>query len=143
MATRPLFLLAFHNHVSRQLPTRALGVTAVRLSQTSTPRNSSQGHFNSESWKYIGIAALFASATGVSLTWYGKRKERNLDLFLPTLQAADKQDGDNEVKVPLRERRYKDFASVRFHGEPYMTPRDFLESVTKDVPRGKAAMILE
>ncbi|PAA47923.1 hypothetical protein BOX15_Mlig018762g2 [Macrostomum lignano] len=34
-----------------------------------------------------------------------------------------------------RERRFLDFASVEFDGVPYMTPQDFLESVTQDRPR--------
>lgn len=34
-----------------------------------------------------------------------------------------------------RERRFLDFASVEYDGVPYMTPQDFLESVTQDRPR--------
>ncbi|ESO03640.1 hypothetical protein HELRODRAFT_79826, partial [Helobdella robusta] len=34
-----------------------------------------------------------------------------------------------------REQRFNNFASVEFHGHVFMTPRDFLESITYDNPR--------
>ena len=36
-----------------------------------------------------------------------------------------------------RELRFLNFASVEYEGSIYMTPQDFLESVTKDNPRRK------
>ncbi len=92
---------------------------------------------NSESrptWPFYSGAAI---TTGLVLTWYFFHK-RDSPLVsplvsLPRLEAAE---GEEKVKkVSLRERRYKDFASVMYHGEPYMTGRDFLEAVTKRAPR--------
>lgn len=34
-----------------------------------------------------------------------------------------------------REMRFQQFASVEYEGVVYMTPQDFLESVTEDAPR--------
>ena len=39
--------------------------------------------------------------------------------------------------TPRTVKRYKDFASVMYEGDMYMTPRDFLESITQDEPRCK------
>ncbi|CAG0879741.1 unnamed protein product [Cyprideis torosa] len=39
------------------------------------------------------------------------------------------------TKLTSRERRFIRFSSVEFHGQLYMTPQDFLESVTEPEPR--------
>ncbi|CAG0879747.1 unnamed protein product [Cyprideis torosa] len=41
------------------------------------------------------------------------------------------------TKLTSRERRFIRFSSVEFHGQLYMTPQDFLESVTEPEPRRK------
>lgn len=93
----------------------------------------------------LGAVGGVVASSCLGLAWYLKnRGDNEKDSFvgqrllgpLPHLNAK----GDDEKpatvkKVSLRERRYKDFSSIRFQGEPYMTPRDFLESVTLDEPR--------
>ena len=37
--------------------------------------------------------------------------------------------------ITPRQRLFFQFASVEYEGIPYMTPQDFLESVTEDHPR--------
>lgn len=133
MTSRPLFL-GLLCPLNRHFSSRSLQVRTVRFTSNAW-RSKSQSYSGTGSWGYVGVVAVLASATGLSLNWYKKKEERVVDLFLPTLQAATKEDEDKVRKVSLRERRYKDFASIMFHGEPYMTPRDFLESVTKDTPR--------
>lgn len=92
----------------------------------------------------LGLAVVVAS--GVGLAWYLHSRERRgsseggRGLHLPVLELRASADGEGKedkvpAKVSVRERRYKDFSSVKFNGEPYMTPRDFLESVTLDKPR--------
>ncbi len=91
-------------------------------------------------WKYEGgtwrssWASAGACTTGFAvLGWYlFDKRERSLR-SVHTLQAAE--DEAKVRKVSLRERRYKDFSSVMYHGEPYMTGRDFLEAITKQAPR--------
>lgn len=39
--------------------------------------------------------------------------------------------------LTYREMRFLQFASVQYNGQIYMTPQDFLESVTEEVPRRK------
>ncbi len=41
------------------------------------------------------------------------------------------------VMQTQRELRFLSFASVEYEGQIYMTPQDFLESVTEEVPRRK------
>lgn len=87
----------------------------------------------------LGLAGVVAS--GVGLAWYLHSRERRgssegrRDLQLPVLELRAAEEDKAPAKVSVRERRYKDFSSVKFKGEPYMTPRDFLESVTLDKPR--------
>jgi hypothetical protein len=90
-------------------------------------------------------AGLGVVASGFGLAWYlhGQERtgssegERGLKLPVMELRASDGEgkEGRKAPKVSMRERRYKDFASIKYKGEPYMTPRDFLESVTLDAPR--------
>lgn len=40
-------------------------------------------------------------------------------------------------KMSYRELRFHNFASVEYDGIAYMTPQDFLESVTEKAPRRK------
>lgn len=39
-----------------------------------------------------------------------------------------------------REERFRQFASAQYEGVIYMTPQDFLESVTEESPRRKYAV---
>ncbi|XP_040190603.1 calcium uptake protein 3, mitochondrial isoform X5 [Rana temporaria] len=49
---------------------------------------------------------------------------------------ADRQDlEDLDMFASSREQRFRVFASLEYEGQLYMTPRDFLESVTTDEPR--------
>lgn len=133
MTFRPL-LLGLQCPLNRYLITRSLQVRTMRQLSKAW-RSKSHSHSQTGPWGYAGVVVVLASTTGLSLNWYKKRKEGGTVLLLPTLRAADKESKDSERKVSLRERRYKDFASVVYLREPYMTPRDFLESVTKDTPR--------
>ena len=80
-----------------------------------------------------GLACL-AGVAGIGVIVYEWRGRGSSVQLLPELQAAE----DKEEKVarrPWREVRYEDFASFNYMGEPYMSARDFLESLTQDRPR--------
>ena len=54
------------------------------------------------------------------------------------------KDSDNEKKVPSvsqREMTFLNFASVEYEGNVYMTPQDFLDSITEDKPRRKDQLL--
>ena len=62
--------------------------------------------------------------------------------LLPVANAGGKADGgkareEAKPKISARELRYKAFASYVYKGEPYMSARDFLESLIRDEPRCK------
>jgi hypothetical protein len=42
------------------------------------------------------------------------------------------------IYITPRQKLFFQFASVEYEGVPYMTPQDFLESVTEDHPRRKS-----
>ncbi|KAM4050201.1 calcium uptake protein 3, mitochondrial isoform 3-T3 [Anomaloglossus baeobatrachus] len=71
----------------------------------------------------------------------GVRGLRGAGILLPVSAAketspAEKTDfEDLDMFASSREQRFRVFASLEFEGQLYMTPRDFLESVTTDEPR--------
>ena len=88
----------------------------------------------------MGVAALAASGIGV-MNYFGRDEKESGVFFLPRIQAAEnKGEESQKPKVSLRERRYKLFASVVYDGEPYMTPRDFIESLIQDQPRSRCIL---
>ena len=108
------------------------------------PEPSGRSHGRSAA---LGTAAGVI-ASGLGLVWYFHTRNKDapsqssLHKIRNPLQLnayegrGKKESGEAEKKkVSIRERRYKDFSSLRYKGEPYMTPRDFLESVTLDEPR--------
>ena len=76
----------------------------------------------------LGLAAFIYQ-------WRAAKGRGNVSL-VPELNAGGKKEGE-APKVSHRELRYKEFASIMYKGEPYMSVRDFLESVSQDEPRGE------
>ncbi|XP_033743592.1 calcium uptake protein 3, mitochondrial-like isoform X4 [Pecten maximus] len=82
-------------------------------------------------------AALGATVTGV-LAWKIWQARQETAEILPVVTAkSEGEDGNKEPRIPhtYREVRYRQFASVEYKGITYMTPQDFLESVTEEMPR--------
>ncbi|XP_060558444.1 calcium uptake protein 3, mitochondrial-like isoform X2 [Ruditapes philippinarum] len=88
------------------------------------------------------------SATGLNTTiivgtsctclvaWQAWRKYRKNEKFLPKVYAAQVEKAEKTSNPKThREVRFEQFASVQCEGVIYMTPQDFLESVTEEVPR--------
>ncbi|XP_060686579.1 calcium uptake protein 3, mitochondrial-like isoform X3 [Hemiscyllium ocellatum] len=65
-------------------------------------------------------------------------------LSVPTVEASGRAKNvleesdieDVELYVSSQEQRFRLFTSLEYEGQLYMTPRDFIESVTTDEPRG-------
>ena len=113
-----------------------------RSGTNPTQRRGSAEHDRRGFSHLIGAAGLTASWLGV--IWYMRRKERSSHdqsvsgVPFPQLSASFCSGETDAVSmVSIRERRYKDFSSLSFNGELYMTPRDFLESITCSKPRSK------
>ena len=73
----------------------------------------------------------------ISHRW--RSHSRDQHALLPCLKADDKKEGVSKTDpgVSLRELRFKDFASLSYKGELYMTATDFLDSTTRDQAKGK------
>jgi len=56
------------------------------------------------------------------------------------VEARSRRD-EGRQKVNAKRRRFENFATVQINGELFMTPADFLESVTEDHPRKSAYKI--
>jgi len=55
--------------------------------------------------------------------------------------AKSRKHSDDAPKVNPKRRRFSDFATIQINGELFMTPADFLESVTEARPRKSAYRI--
>ncbi|KAM3865220.1 calcium uptake protein 3, mitochondrial-like [Diretmus argenteus] len=71
----------------------------------------------------------------------GRRSISGLLASIPAVEAKDKarpfdfEDGD--VYMTSHEHRFRMFSSVEYEGQLYMTPQNFIESVTMSEPRNK------
>ena len=98
---------------------------------------------NSADWSRPFVITGFSSAALTSIfLWHKKYKTTGL---IPVLLAEEPEPAENEAQQPrpltYREMRFLQFASIQYHGQIYMTPQDFLESVTEEVPRPRIGRI--
>ncbi|XP_063776927.1 calcium uptake protein 3, mitochondrial isoform X7 [Pseudophryne corroboree] len=79
--------------------------------------------------------------SGVTETARGSQGRRGASILVPVSAAKETSSADRpeledlDMFASSREQRFRSFASLQFDGQLYMTPRDFLESVTTDEPR--------
>lgn len=112
-----------------------------------TLRQLSQGAETGSNAGFVrrGWVVLAGVGTCAVVAWGLRRgrEEREIHV-LPHLKAGGgeeeaKKEGEEKPKISGRELRYKAFASYVYKGEPYMSARDFLESMIRDEPRCKAS----
>ncbi|XP_078404492.1 calcium uptake protein 3, mitochondrial-like isoform X2 [Cetorhinus maximus] len=101
----------------------------------------------------VGGAAVASSYCYCVKSESGSSWERGLGLFYgnvsaslcaPTVEATGKAKSameesdieDVELYVSSQEQRFRLFTSMEYEGQLFMTPQDFIESVTTDEPRG-------
>ncbi|XP_019647427.1 PREDICTED: calcium uptake protein 3, mitochondrial-like isoform X2 [Branchiostoma belcheri] len=93
-----------------------------------------------------GTAVLYAVGAVGAITGlvYARRRrgETAIQVGLPVVMAKEEEEkrkfwqrAPPQQKMSDRERRFREFSSVEYKGQMYMTPRDFLESVTEERPR--------
>lgn len=85
------------------------------------------------------VIASLSTASFICLSaFYAKRNG------IQVLHAGGEEDSEKKKTSPTyREMRFLQFASVEYKGVIYMTPQDFLESVTEEMPRpriGRASL---
>lgn len=54
---------------------------------------------------------------------------------MPLKEEGEEEEGTKKRPLTSREKRFLKFASIESTGTIYMTPRDFLDSVTQEHPR--------
>ncbi|XP_059152277.1 calcium uptake protein 3, mitochondrial-like isoform X5 [Physella acuta] len=108
--------------------------------------------YSNRYFKYFLLSAAgFSSIFALKSLKYEKLKSlslKNVSFSLPwpsvvcakSVNSGDERDEDgSKAKLEVtsyREMRFRQFASVEYEGNIYMTPQDFLESLTEESPRG-------
>ncbi|XP_026187087.1 calcium uptake protein 3, mitochondrial isoform X4 [Mastacembelus armatus] len=100
--------------------------------------------------KVIAAGACVAAAAGAACygSFVGRRsglkshvEARLLHLALPSVSATDKAKAygldDGDVYMSSHENRFRLFSSVEYEGQLYMTPLNFIESVTLNEPKSR------
>ncbi|KAK2849455.1 hypothetical protein Q5P01_009289 [Channa striata] len=88
-----------------------------------------------------GAAYCYCSLVGTGSGLKSYVEARLLHLALPSVSATDKvrtyglDDGD--VYMSSYENKFRLFSSVEYEGQLYMTPRNFIESVTLNEPKSR------
>ena len=134
MALQPLLRRLPHPGLLRRAASRST-TSLKQLSQGARSGGPSPSQLLSSrrSWFFLGTCAGAAAAWRLS-----RSGEESRVSVLPVVKAGG-QDGEakekEKPKISGRELRYKAFASYVYKGEPYMSARDFLESLIRDEPR--------
>lgn len=86
----------------------------------------------------ISIWRTFPPAAKTKKKLRGSSKGQRCNLFsilvlCPQDRVSDFEDGD--VYMSSHEHRFRMFSSVEYEGQLYMTPQNFIESVTMSEPR--------
>ncbi|XP_023251766.1 calcium uptake protein 3, mitochondrial-like isoform X2 [Seriola lalandi dorsalis] len=119
--------------------------TGTRGQQTSPPA--------AKALKVVAAGACVTAAAGAvyyCCSFVGRRsglkshvEARLLHLALPSVSATDKARtyglDDGDVYMSSYENRFRLFGSVEYEGQLYMTPLNFIESVTLNEPKSKRA----
>ncbi|KAK3100762.1 hypothetical protein FSP39_024963 [Pinctada imbricata] len=85
---------------------------------------------------YSRAVAIFAVPTTGLAAWLYWRKRLKHESPVYAASAAEVQERMQPARpLTYREMRFQQFASVDYKGMSYMTPQDFLESVTEELPR--------
>ncbi|XP_043983415.1 calcium uptake protein 3, mitochondrial isoform X4 [Gambusia affinis] len=100
--------------------------------------------------KVVAAGACVAAAAGAAALYCGsvvgvgprsRVEARLVHLALPTVSATDKAKtydlDDGDVYMSTYENRFRLFSSVECEGQLYMTPLNFIESVTLSQPRSR------
>ncbi|KAG7169463.1 Calcium uptake protein 3-like [Homarus americanus] len=104
-----------------------------RFSQCSKTfkTNVSHGNISNNPRMYLYGTAVAASAY---FGWKWLEKQAVVQAAKPTRRVTDEL-SLRGLKLNHRERRFIKFASAEYQGQLYMTPQDFIESVTDSEPR--------
>nr|XP_029137738.1 calcium uptake protein 3, mitochondrial isoform X7 [Labrus bergylta] len=124
------------------------------LTATRTELVGGQAAAGGRARKCLAVGMCLATGGAVALYFYndlttvarGRKRMRSPSISgllpsIPTVEAKEKarpfdfEDGD--VYMSSHEHRFRTFSSVEYDGQLYMTPQNFIESVTMSEPRNK------
>ncbi|XP_051939507.1 calcium uptake protein 3, mitochondrial isoform X7 [Hippocampus zosterae] len=134
---------------------RRVALLAAKLSLRSVSRSELTGRQTaSGARKCLTFGLCLATGGAVALYFYedminrrgwrrkmGTRSIHGLLQSIPAVEAKEKahpmdfEEGD--VRMSSHEHRFRMFSSVEYDGQLYMTPQNFIESVTMSEPRNK------
>uniref|UniRef100_A0A3B5AF12 Mitochondrial calcium uptake family member 3 n=1 Tax=Stegastes partitus TaxID=144197 RepID=A0A3B5AF12_9TELE len=135
---------------------RRVAAAAGRLNLWSAARSElvgGQTASGGRARRWLAVGTCVATGGAVALYFYGdmwsdrerkRMRRRSINGLLPsipTVEAKEKarpydfEDGD--VYMSSHEYRFRMFSSVEYEGQLYMTPQNFIESVTMSEPRNK------
>ncbi|XP_050720244.1 calcium uptake protein 3, mitochondrial-like isoform X3 [Eriocheir sinensis] len=117
--------------VGRRLPRNVLSLCRRAQCSRTVKTSASHGSFRSNQSLYLcGVAA----ATSTYLGWKWLQGSAVVEAAKPFRRPID-ESSLRGLKLNHRERRFIKFSSVEYEGQLYMTPQDFIESVTDSEPR--------
>nr|XP_055033639.1 calcium uptake protein 3, mitochondrial isoform X2 [Misgurnus anguillicaudatus] len=88
----------------------------------------------------VGGFAVYYQHNSTSERGYGANGLRAFISQLPAVDAKERVNAsaeDEEVSISAHEHRFRLFSSLEYDGQLYMTPLDFIESVTMSEPKKK------
>uniref|UniRef100_A0A8C1G2T3 Mitochondrial calcium uptake family, member 3b n=1 Tax=Cyprinus carpio TaxID=7962 RepID=A0A8C1G2T3_CYPCA len=117
---------------------------ALRNKFTSSTNGLSLYFTSRQSWRERAVMVgteLCITVGGFAVVYYQHYASlRALISPLPTVAAKEKASAsaeDEEVSMSAHEHRFRLFSSLEYDGQLYMTPLDFIESVTMSEPKKK------
>jgi len=94
------------------------------------------------SWRTrLGTLILAPSATVAVLKLAQSSSKESSEKAPPVVLAKARKSGDDVALMNPKMKRFRDFSTIQINGELFMTPADFLESVTEARPRKSAYRI--
>ncbi|TWW58640.1 Calcium uptake protein 3, mitochondrial EF-hand domain-containing family member A2 [Takifugu flavidus] len=125
---------------------RRVAALAVKINLRSPAKSQFLG---GEKARRCVAAGMFVAAGGVAalylyngMTSGRERRRQSINGLLQSIPAVEAKEKDRlsdfedgDVKMSSHEHRFRMFTSVEYEGQLYMTPQNFIESVTMSEPR--------
>ncbi|XP_061684976.1 calcium uptake protein 3, mitochondrial isoform X3 [Syngnathoides biaculeatus] len=130
---------------------RRVAALAAKLNICAVSRNELVGRQTSSMARMCRTIGLcLATGGAVALYFYEDRSRRktmgtrSIHALLPSIPAVEAKEKahpmdfeEGDVHMSSHEHRFRMFTSVEYEGQLYMTPQNFIESVTMSEPRNK------
>ncbi|KAH9499466.1 Calcium uptake protein 3, mitochondrial [Bulinus truncatus] len=109
----------------------------VRLLSVVRSTSGNSGPVNMSSGGHKNPCPSEVRPSHVLSNAYQLRKRKENTIFAAKNNPAEEESNAKCESTSYREMRFRHFASVEYDGNIYMTPQDFLESLTEESPRAR------